>query len=327
MRQLEVRVERFPIAGQFTIARGSKTEAVVVVAEIRDCGFTGRGECVPYARYGESAESVIAQINSVKKEIEHGLEHDNLQSLMVPGAARNAVDCALWDLQAKQTGVSAFVRAQAKNLRPVETAYTISLGTVASMVENTQKSAHRPVLKIKLGSSEGDIERIYAVRKAAPHAKLIADANEGWTRENLQAHISACKEANYSLIEQPIPAGGDEVLRKANRIVPVCADESVHGVKSLDRLVGLYDYVNVKLDKTGGLTEALELTRAARQKGFGIMVGCMVSTSLAMAPAMIIAMNAEFVDLDGPLLLAKDREGGLKFEGSLIHPPSPTLWG
>lgn len=327
MRKLSVRVERFPIAGQFTIARGSKTEAAVVVAEITDRIFHGRGECVPYARYKESIESVVDQIQELKEKLEQGIGRVELQSLIKAGAARNAIDCALWDLEAKIQNKPAHVLAGLGSLNTVETAFTISLGSAEAMFENAKKASHRPILKVKMGAPEGDVERLFAVRKAAPDCKLIADANEGWTAKNINEHMAACKEAGYSLIEQPIAATDDEILRRVKHLVPICADESVHGLESLDRLIGLYEYVNIKLDKTGGLTEAIVLTQAARQKNFKIMVGCMVSSSLAMAPAMIISQNAEFVDLDGPLLLAKDREGGLRFEGSTVFPPSAELWG
>ena len=327
MRKLVLRVENFPIAGQFTIARGSKTEAAVVLAEITEGKLSGRGECVPYTRYKESIESVVAQIEKVKVELEEGADRLRIQELMPAGAARSAVDCALWDLEAKKSGKRAHILAGVSEMKPVETAFTISLGSVDSMFEATKKSAHRSILKIKMGAPEGDLERIIAVRKAAPNSKLIADANEGWTSSNIMQHLEACKEAGYSLIEQPIAAADDEVLRNFKRLVPICADESVHGLVSLERLVGLYEFVNIKLDKTGGLTEALALAKAARLKKFGIMVGCMVSSSLAMAPAMIIAQDAEFVDLDGPLLLARDRENGLRFDGSTVFPPSPELWG
>lgn len=327
MRKLSLRVERFPIAGQFTIARGSKTEAAVIVVEIADGASAGRGECVPYSRYSESIDTVRDQIEKIKVELEQGANRSRLQMMIPAGAARNAIDCALWDLEAKQASTRAHLLAGIPKMGTVETAFTISLGSVDSMFENAKKAAHRPMLKIKMGAPEGDIERIFAVRKAAPKSKLIADANEGWNASNITEHLKACREAGYSMIEQPIPSSEDEILRTVDRLVPICADESVHGLESLDRLVGLYDVVNVKLDKTGGLTEALSLVKAAREKNFKIMVGCMVSSSLAMAPAMLIAQGAEFVDLDGPLLLAKDRDDGLRFEGSTIYPPSTTLWG
>ena len=324
---LDVSTERFPIAGKFTIARGSKTEAAVVTVHLRANGRQGQGECVPYSRYGETLENVTTAIEKIRPQLERGLSRAQLQSLMPAGAARNAVDCALWDLEAKLSGTPAYLSAGLKGWKKVPTAYTISLDTPEAMGEAARKSADRPILKIKLGSPEGDFARIKAVRANAPNASVIADANEGWTPENLQAHLDACADAKFSLIEQPLPAKADEFLQKVKRSVPVCADESVHDRASLVRLVGLYDYVNIKLDKTGGLTEALALKEEAQAHGLGIMVGCMVGSSLAMAPAMVLAMDAGFVDLDGPLLLARDRENGIIFEGSLMNPPSRELWG
>jgi L-alanine-DL-glutamate epimerase-like enolase superfamily enzyme len=326
-RSLEVAVERFPIAGTFTIARGSRTEAVVVTATIRQDGAAGRGECVPYARYGETVEGVAALIESLRGPLEAGLSREDLQAALPPGAARNALDCALWDLDAKLSRVPAHVSAGLDRLAPATTAYTISLGTPEAMAEAAARAAERPILKVKLGGPDGDLARIRAVREAAPDAVLIADANEGWTPETLAEHMSACAEAGFGLVEQPLPAAADEALRGMDRPVPICADESVHGRDGLDRLVGLYDAVNVKLDKTGGLTEALALAEAAQARGLGLMIGCMVGTSLAMAPAMLLAGRARFVDLDGPLLLARDREHGLVYEGGLVHPPRPELWG
>ena len=324
---MNVAVERFPIAGRFIIARGSKTEAVVVAVTLEKDGHRGHGECVPYARYGETVESVVVAIESVRSLIEGGADRHALQKAMKAGAARNAVDSAMWDLEAKLSGHRAHELAGIQNLAPVTTAYTISLGSPEEMAEAVRKAADRPVLKIKLGAPEGDFARIEAVRAAAPKASFIADANEGWTEENLGAHLEACARAKFSLIEQPLPAARDEALRGVKRLVPLCADESVHDRASLDRLVGLYDVVNIKLDKTGGLTEALEMAKAAEAKGFGLMIGCMVGTSLAMAPALTLAPKARFVDLDGPLLLAKDRDHGLVYEGSLVHPPASDLWG
>jgi L-alanine-DL-glutamate epimerase-like enolase superfamily enzyme len=326
-RTLTIAIERFPIAGRFAIARGSRTEAVVVTATIVDGHARGRGECVPYARYGETVEGVAAAIEGLRPRVEAGLERDELQASLTPGAARNALDCALWDLDAKRTGVPVHVSAGIDRLRPATTAYTISLDTPEAMAEAAARAAHRPILKIKLGAPEGDLARIRAVRTAAPDATLLADANEGWTETNLQTHLEACAEAGFALIEQPLPADRDGVLASAPRLVPLCADESLHDRASLDRLVGRYEAINVKLDKAGGLTEALALTAAAAERGLAVMVGCMVGTSLAMAPAMLLAPRARFVDLDGPLLLARDRDGGLVYEGSLVQPPSPDLWG
>lgn len=326
LRGLQVSIERFPIAGKFIIARGSKTEAVVVAVTLKQDGKLGRGECVPYNRYGETVEGVVAAIENLRVEIESGISKNELQNLMPAGAARNAVDCALWDLEAKLSGIPASVRACVQ-LRPVVTAYTISLGSPEQMAEATKKAADREILKIKLGGDGGDRERICAIREAAPKATLIGDANEGWTEKNLHSHLEACAKADFALIEQPLPANNDEILRSIDRIVPICADESVHGIENLDRLVGLYDFVNIKLDKTGGLTEALRLVEAARRRKFSIMIGCMVGTSLAMAPALLLAANAQFVDLDGPLLLARDRDLGLRYEGSVVYPPDHTFWG
>ncbi|HEX8663277.1 MAG TPA: N-acetyl-D-Glu racemase DgcA [Beijerinckiaceae bacterium] len=327
MRALTVKVERFPIAGRFVIARGARTEAVVVTAKIADGAAVGRGECVPYARYGETVEGVAASIDGMAAAIAGGLDRMALQDAMPAGAARNALDCALWDLDAKRTGVPAHVSAGIDRLRPVTTAYTISLGEAAAMAEAVEKAIGRPILKIKLGAPEGDLDRIAAVRAAAPEATLIADANEGWTEENLDRHLAACADAGFALIEQPLPAARDEVLRGRPRPVPLCADESVHDRRGLDRLAGLYDAVNVKLDKTGGLTEALALADEAERQGFALMIGCMLGTSLAMAPALLLAPRARFVDLDGPLLLARDRDNGLTYDGGLVHPPCPALWG
>jgi L-Ala-D/L-Glu epimerase len=327
MRTLTISIDRFPIAGTFTIARGSRTEAVVVTAAISENGAVGHGECVPYPRYGETVEGVAAAIEAMRPQIEAGLSREALQTLMPPGAARNAVDCALWDLDAKRSGVRAHITAGLTRWPPATTAYTISLGSPETMAEAAAKAADRPILKVKFGAPDGDLDRIRAVREAAPQSTLIADANEGWTEENLERHLAACAEAGYALVEQPLPAGTDGLLAKVDRPVPILADESVHDRAGLDRLVGLYDVINIKLDKTGGLTEALALADAAEARGFSLMVGCMVGTSLAMAPAMVLAPRARFVDLDGPLLLARDREPGLRYEGSIVYPPEPALWG
>lgn len=326
-RRLSVAVERFPIAGRFTIARGSRTEAVVVTATLAEGDAIGRGECVPYPRYGESVDSVAAAIEAARPALEAGLDRAGLAGLMPPGAARNALDCALWDLEAKLAGVPAYVAAGLDRWRPVTTAYTISLDRPDAMARAAAAAADRPILKIKLGAPEGDGDRIRAVREAVPEATLIADANEGWMGDTLAAHLEACARAGFALVEQPLPAADDEALRGLSSPVPLCADESVHDRGTLGRLVGLYDAVNVKLDKTGGLTEALALAAAAAEHGLGLMVGCMVGTSLAMAPALIPAQRARFVDLDGPLLLGRDRENGLTYEHGLVHPPPAALWG
>jgi L-alanine-DL-glutamate epimerase-like enolase superfamily enzyme len=325
--ELSVKIEHWPLAGAFTISRGSKTEAVVVVAELRDGSHRGRGECVPYARYGETPEGIVAAIEAVRAALRHGLDRDALQRAMPAGAARNAVDCAFWDLNAKQAGCRAYELAGLAAPKPLVTAYTISLGTPAVMAETAERAALRPLLKVKLGGGGDDGRRIAAVRRAAPQAKLIVDANEGWDEKDLARNLAACAEAGVALIEQPLPEGRDAALARIKRPIPVCADESVHDRAGLDALTGKYDAINIKLDKAGGLTEALALAARAEQRGFGIMVGCMVATSLAMAPAMLVAKRAGIVDLDGPLLLAEDRPEGMRYAGSLAYPPEPALWG
>ena len=323
---LEIVRDSFPIAGRFVIARGAKTEAHVVTAVLRDGAHIGRGECVPYARYGESVESVVAAIEAQRGAIEAGADRMALQSLMPPGAARNAVDCAMWDLEAKRSGHPAWRTAGFPRLTPLVTAYTLSVGEPAEMHAAALRAANRPLLKIKL-AGEGDAERLAAVRAGAPHATLIVDANEAWREDTLAAQFAACAASGVALVEQPLPAGQDEILAHIPRPIPICADESAHDSASLPGLKGRYDAVNIKLDKTGGLTEALAMAQAARAQGFEIMAGCMVGSSLAMAPAVLIGQMAAFVDLDGPLLLARDREPGLLYEGSTLEPPSPALWG
>jgi L-alanine-DL-glutamate epimerase-like enolase superfamily enzyme len=324
--KLSARIERWPLAGAFTISRGSKIEAVVVVAELDDGIHRGRGEAVPYARYGEVPELVLDTIEALRPAVERGLDRVALQAALPAGAARNALDCAYWDLAAKQSGRRVYELAGLGAPGPVNTAYTISLGSVAEMVAAAERAAWRPLLKVKLGG-EDDAQRIVAVRRTAPRAELIVDANEGWSADNLAANFAACADAGVTLIEQPLPQGADELLRNCAKPMPICADESVHDCASLASLAGKYDAVNVKLDKTGGLTEALALVAEAERRGLVIMVGCMVATSLAMAPAMLLAQRARFVDLDGPLLLASGRAGGLRYEGSLVYPPASTLWG
>lgn len=324
--RLIVSVETWPIAGHFAISRGAKTEARVVVAELSDGKFRGSGECVPYARYGESAEGVVAALERLAPAVADGLTREGLQRAMPPGAARNALDCAFWDLAAKRSGTPVHELAGLPPPRPLTTAFTISLSTPEAMAQAARAASARPLLKIKLGSA-GDAERIAAIRAAVPAAELIVDANEGWTPETLAANFAACAAAGVTLIEQPLPADADDALRSIARPVPVCADESAHDRASLAALAGKYDAVNIKLDKTGGLTEALAMDLEARRLGLMTMAGCMVATSLAMAPAMLIAQTARFVDLDGPLLLARDRADGLIYKGSLVQPPAPALWG
>jgi L-Ala-D/L-Glu epimerase len=323
---LELRIERFPIAGSFTISRGAKTEAVTVVAELRQAGLRGRGECVPYPRYGETPEAARQALQAMHEAVARGLDRQALQDAMPAGAARNALDCAFIDLEAKRTGKRAWEVLGRPAPVACTTAYTISLGSPEKMAAATAKVADRPLLKIKLGG-EGDGERIAAVRGAAPNAELIVDANEAWLPANLEQNLAACAEAGVTLVEQPLPSDWDDMLGRIRRPVKVCADESVHDRKSLDGLRARYDAVNIKLDKTGGLTEALAMADAAKALGFDIMVGSMVATSLAMAPAMLLTSQARVVDLDGPLLLARDREHGLRYDGSIVHPPDASLWG
>ena len=327
---LSLAVEHWPIAGSFVISRGAKSESVVVVAELSDGRARGRGECVPYARYGESVESVTAAIEAMRAPLAAGLDRQGLQQAMPPGAARNALDCAFWDLEAKRSGRAIHELAGLPAPRPLITAYTISLGAPAAMAAAAAKAASRALLKVKLGGNGdhgGDPARIAAVRAAAPRATLIVDANEGWNERNLAANLAACAQAGVVLVEQPLPQGGDGALAALKRPLAVCADESAHDRASLPALVGKYDAVNIKLDKAGGLTEALAMAGEARRLGFAIMVGCMVATSLSMAPAMLLAQAAQYVDLDGPLLLEGDRPGGLIYRDSLVFPPLPALWG
>lgn len=324
-RVISVETERFPIAGVFTIARGSKTEAEVITVGISDGINVGWGECVPYKRYGETIEGVLAAIEPLRPSLKAGMGRLELQNALAPGAARNAIDCALWDLEAKTAGLSV-AKLLGLEPKPLETAYTLSLAEPEAMANQARANASRPLLKVKLGGNN-DAARIRAVREAAPTSRLILDANEGWTDDNVEENIAAAAALGVTLIEQPLPAGNDDKLRHISRPVPICADESVHAAEDVDALVGLYDAVNIKLDKAGGLTEAIKLRDRARERGLGIMVGCMVGTSLGMAPAVLLAQGADYVDLDGPLLLARDREPGLVYEGSLVSPPDRTLWG
>jgi L-Ala-D/L-Glu epimerase len=319
-------VETWPIAGVFAIARGAKREAAVVVAEVSDGAVAGRGECVPYARYGETIASVRDAILAMQGMIS---DRARLQEQMPAGAARCALDCALWDYEAKQSGISAATRAGLPvPLRQLLTCYTISLGEPAAMAAAAAAATGRSLslLKLKLGGA-GDAERLRQVRAACPGARLIVDANESWTPALLTELMAAAAEAGVEVIEQPLPAGADAALADVEHLVPVCADESVHSRADLDRLAGRYEAINIKLDKAGGLTEALGLAAEARNRGLKIMTGCMVATSLAMAPAMLVAQQADWVDLDGPLLLARDRAPGLRYEGALVYPPEPGLWG
>lgn len=319
---LSVTADTFRLAQVFTIARGSRTEAHVLTVRAFADGVIGQGECVPYARYGETLDSVTEQI----KGLPEGISRQDLQDALPAGAARNAVDCALWDLAAKQTGAPVWQLAGLTAPRPLITAYTLSLDTPENMRAEAAKHAHRPLLKIKLGTSD-DMARLEAVREGAPKSPIIVDANEGWTAEvyaDLAPHLL---RLGVQMVEQPLPAGSDDMLGEIDRPLPVCADESCHDRASLPGLKGKYDMVNIKLDKTGGLTEALALRDAARAEGYQVMVGCMVGSSLAMAPAVLVAQGAEVVDLDGPLLLAEDRDAPLVYDAAGVHPASAELWG
>jgi L-alanine-DL-glutamate epimerase-like enolase superfamily enzyme len=319
---ISVSPEAFRLAQVFTISRGSRTEARVLTVRVSRSGFTGWGECVPYARYGETLESVTAQIEALPQ----GIDRVELQEALPPGAARNAVDCALWDLESKVSGKRVWELAGLKPPGPEVTAYTLSLDTPDAMEAQARTHAHRPLLKIKLGTPD-DMPRLEAVRRGAPRSRIIVDANEGWSAEvysDLAPHLI---RLGVEMVEQPLPAGDDDMLSEIERPLPVCADESCHDRASLPGLAGKYDMVNIKLDKTGGLTEALALRDAARAEGYRVMVGCMVGTSLAMAPAVLVAQGAEIVDLDGPLLLAEDRDPPLFFDEAGVHPADPALWG
>jgi L-alanine-DL-glutamate epimerase-like enolase superfamily enzyme len=328
MRTLTVRTESWPIRGAFRIARGAKTQADVVVAAIAEDGVTGRGECVPYARYGESVASVVAQMEVLRDGIESGITRESLQTRLAAGAARNALDCALIDLEAKRAGRPAHAVLGLPPPVAVRTAFTLSLDAPDAMGAAAATAAAKGygLLKLKV-TGDGDLERVQAVRAAAPAARLIVDANEGWTVAHLERLAPRLAELGVALIEQPLKAEDDGALARFESPVPLCADESCHTRADLPRLIGRYSHVNIKLDKTGGLTEAVALAREAHAAGLKLMIGCMVSTSLAMAPAVLLAGLAAFTDLDGPLLLARDREGGLRYDGDLIRPPDAALWG
>jgi L-alanine-DL-glutamate epimerase-like enolase superfamily enzyme len=319
---IEVHADTFKLAQVFTISRGSRIAAEVLTVKVTRNGVTGWGECVPYARYNETLQSVTDQINSLSADIDRAA----LQSALPAGAARNAVDCALWDLEAKTKGVRVWDLIGVAAPKPEITAYTLSLDTPENMRAHAAKNAARPLLKIKLGTPD-DMPRLEAVRAGAPDTPIIIDANEGWSAEvylELAPHLI---RLGVKMVEQPLPAGADDMLGEIDRPLPVCADEACHDRASLPKLVGKYDMVNIKLDKTGGLTEALVLNAAAREAGFQVMVGCMVGSSLAMAPATIVAQGAEFTDLDGPLLLAEDRDTPLLFNAAGVHAPAAPLWG
>jgi L-alanine-DL-glutamate epimerase-like enolase superfamily enzyme len=319
---IRVTQDSFALLRPFTISRGTRSEARVLTVTITRGGHSGRGECVPYARYGETMESVAARIAALPE----GIDRAALQGALPPGAARNAVDCALWDLEAKATGRRVWQLAGLPEPGPVVTAYTLSLDAPAAMETAARDHAHRPVLKIKLGTPD-DLPRLEAVRRGAPAARLIVDANEGWTPETYAALAPQLAGLGVELVEQPLPAGADAALAYLPRPVPVCADEACHDRASLPGLAGKYDLVNVKLDKAGGLTEALALSAEARARGFGVMVGCMVGSSLGIAPAVLLAQGAAVTDLDAPLLLAQDRPIPIVHDARGVHPPPAQLWG
>ncbi|ABG30668.1 dipeptide epimerase [Roseobacter denitrificans] len=320
--KIDVSRDVFRLAQVFTISRGSRSEAHVLTVRVSDGTHSGWGECVPYARYGETLDSVTDEILGLPPQINRA----TLQDMLPAGAARNAVDCALWDLEAKRAGKRVWALAGLAAPVPQITAYTLSLDSPEAMRQQAVKNAHRPVLKIKLGTPD-DMPRLKAVRAGAPKSKIIVDANEGWSAEvyaELAPHLVAL---GVALVEQPLPAGEDSALIGMDRPVPVCADESCHDRASLAGLKGKYDVINIKLDKTGGLTEALALRSEGEAMGYGVMVGCMVGSSLAMAPATLVAQGASVVDLDGPLLLAEDRDHPLEFDDKGVHPPEKELWG
>ena len=319
--RITVQPETFQLAQVFTISRGSRSQAEVLTVRIEKDGVIGWGECVPYARYGESLASVTEQIEALG-DISHG----ELAEALPAGAARNALDCAFWDLKAKTSGVPVAQRIGLQKLQPQITAYTLSLDSPEAMESQAKLNAHRPLLKIKLGTPD-DMPRLEAVRRGAPKARIIVDANEGWRAEVYSDLAPHLLRLGVELVEQPLPASEDDALLGLARPLPICADESCHDRSSLPHMRGKYDYANIKLDKTGGLTEALALRDAASEAGFGLMVGCMVGSSLAMAPAVLLAQAAQFTDLDGPLLLAEDRDHALKFDADGVHPPVAALWG
>lgn len=324
MGGMDIKIVRdvFQLAQVFTISRGSRTQAEVLTVRVADGDHVGVGECVPYARYGESLESVTAEIMGLPADVTRA----GLQDLLPAGAARNAVDCALWDLEAKQAGKRVWDLLGVAAPKPEITAYTLSLDTPDKMQEQAAVNAHRPLLKIKLGTPD-DMARLEAVRRGAPASRIIVDANEGWTAEvyaDLAPHLL---RLGVQMVEQPLPAGDDDMLSEIERPLPVCADEACHDRTSLPKLKGKYDMVNIKLDKTGGLTEALLLKQDAIVAGYDVMVGCMVGSSLAMAPAVLLAQGVAFTDLDGPLLLAEDRDEPLIFDEAGVHAPTAGLWG
>jgi L-alanine-DL-glutamate epimerase-like enolase superfamily enzyme len=323
--QIEACEEIWPLKKVFRISRGSRTETQVVVVTVGDDEHIGRGEGVPIKRYGQSAESMLAQIESIKAE--KNLDRQRLQQLLPAGAARNALDCALWDLEAKISGKRVWELANTPIVPEVETSFTISLDTPEKMAAAAQAAASAPILKLKIGGDDADCGRVEAVREAAPAARLLIDANESWSPAHYGKIAPALKELGVELIEQPFPASADEVLENLDHPIPVCADESCHTTADLPQLKNRYEMINVKLDKTGGLTEALHLCESARESGLKLLIGCMVCTSLGIAPARLLASATDYVDLDGPLLLIRDREHPLSYQNGRIGSPPRQLWG
>lgn len=326
MPDLRIHRERYRVRGHFTISRGRRTHAEVIVVTLREGTTQGRGECLPYARYGESLQSVLVQLEALRKPLARGLDRQALQEVLPPGAARNAVDCAFWDLEAKVAGSRVWELLGRPKPRPVLTAYTLSIEKAEEMGLAAAAASERPLLKLKLGGSD-DLARVKSVRLHAPRARLIVDANEAWTLDTYRNLAPQLARLGVELVEQPLAQQEDAELIGVDRHLQICADESFRGRDDLEKLQGIYDFVNVKLDKTGGLTEALALVGEARARGFQIMVGSMLATSLSIAPALLLVEEGDLVDLDGPLLLAQDRSPALRYEGSLVHPPDAKLWG
>jgi L-Ala-D/L-Glu epimerase len=323
--KIEATQETFPLKHLFRISRGSRTEACVVTVDISDGEHTGRGECVPIARYNQTVDSVLAQVSSIASVI--GLDRNKLPELLPPGAARNALDCALWDLEAKRSGKRAWELSDIPMANEVETSFTISLDTPAGMADAAATAVDLPILKLKLCGDDNDLARVAAVHAAAPNARLLIDANESWSPRHYRNTVFALKELAVELIEQPFPAEADDALGTLEHPIPVCADESCHTTIDLPRLKNRYEAINIKLDKTGGLTEALGLYQRARENNFKILIGCMVCTSLSIAPARLLAGDGDWIDLDGPLLLARDRDHGLACRSGRIGMPARELWG
>lgn len=326
MMKLLINSESWQLKHPFTISRGTRTHAEVVTISLEEDGSFGRGECTPYARYGESIESTVIEFQGITQQLRSGKPIDALLDEMKPGAARNALDCAWWDLRAKQAGKRVSDLLGRPAMKCLTTAYTLSLASPPEMEENARANASRPLIKIKTGG-EGVVEIVAAVRRGAPESQLIVDANEAWQEHEVEANLAALASLGVAFVEQPLPAGKEEILGRIKRSLPVFADESFHTSADLEHLLPLYDGINIKLDKTGGFSEALRAIKAAREKDLSVLCGCMLGTSLAMAPMMIVAQEADYVDLDAPLLLASDRPEGIRFDGSVMHPFGPELWG